>query len=299
MTEVEHGNFLPPAGPPPLLSHDQLFDLTRQGWLRVSLPDTLLEDITALTKQSNSLFDKPHDEKRQLYPARQGTEYGYYAVENEKEYVTFRCRVHADSALEDAARRVWHGAAKFLYRILCDLARAENLTPAMWDDLLDGCLTVPESTEQMTPTLLRTFRYYPGSGFADKHTDLGLLTLCVGTDRGLQVQDISGEEATYIDANGPVVLVASYLAVLSNGAIRPAAHRVVETARGRSSIVFALRPSLKHPIDLSNFGGEGTIHAKDLWEEIQSRTVNINAAKNIRDFQRQRQSNRQRAKGTG
>lgn len=279
-------DFLPPPQPPPLLSDDQILALARNGWLPFTLPEHLQTGLSALSQASKDFFDKPATAKAELYPQAHGTESGFYPVENEKEYVTLRCRVHAGSRLEDLAAQLWSDVAALFHRILSDLAREMDLPHTVWDSLLDGCLDLPPNSDQMTPSLLRLFQYYPGSGFAAKHTDLGFLTLCVGDGRGLQVME-EGSDKKWVDADGPIILAGDVLRILSGNRIRAGLHRVVENPDGRSSIVFALRPSLKHPVDLSQFGLEGVISSDELWSKIKSSKLNINATKEVRERQRE------------
>lgn len=280
-------DFCPPPQPPPLLSDNQILTLAGNGWLPFPLPEYLQANLSALSQASRHFFNQSPAAKAEQYPQGEGTESGFYPVENEKEYVTLRCRVHADSEMEELAARVWSDVAALFHRILSDLAREMDMSHRIWDSLLDGCLQIPPESKLMTPSLLRLFQYYPGSGFAAKHTDLGLLTLCVGDGRGLQVVDQASEKKHWVDADGPVILVGNVLQVLSGNRIRAGVHRVVENPDGRSSIVFALRPSLRHPIDLAHFGLEGAISADELWSMIKSSKLNINATKEVRDRQRE------------
>ena len=172
-----------------------------------------------------------------------------------------------------------------LHRILCDLARANDLSCSVWDQILDGTLTLPDHQKDMTATLLRMFKYLPNQGFADQHTDLGLLTLCAGTQPGLQCLKRDEEEPYWVNAD-PVVLVGQTMRILSDGLIRPGIHKVVPSPKGRFSIVYALRHTFKHQIDLERFGGEGTVDPKKMLEVLKTGVVNINAKKDQRDKQR-------------
>jgi len=303
---MDEGDHPPPPGPPPLLSKDQLLHLARQGWLCLALPESLSQSIADVFRRSSSFFDQSTDEKSQCYPAKLGTEFGYYQVPGEKEYITFRCHVHTSSmtstasaapasavALESSAGHAWREAAIFLYRILCDIARASNLSLSIWDDVLDGTLTMPETEEQVMYTLMRLFRYLPTTGVAEEHTDLGLLTLCVGDGAGLQVLKRArspGEQRAWIEGGvgtaNATVLVGQTLKALSNGLIVAGAHRVVGNPNGRNSVVFALRHSTRHEVDFGQFGGEGRVTPQDLWQTVQAGKVNINTSKERRDRQR-------------
>ena len=278
--------FLPPPHPPQVLDDDQILALAQNGWINYELPQHILNSLEQVSLASKEFFDLSADSKAHKYPQADGTECGYYIVENEKEYVTMRSRVQQNSHLEDVAAKLWSEVTALLHRMLCDLGREMDLPNDIWDKLLDGCLSLPEHASDMTPTLLRLFQYFPKSGFAAKHTDLGFLTLCVGDGRGLQVLK-PGCSDEWVDVDGPVILAGEVLRILSINMIRAGQHRVVENPNGRSSIVFALRPSLKHDIDLDQFGIGGSISAEELWKQIHTRKVNINAIKDIREKQRE------------
>ena len=277
--------FLPPIAPPPLLSESELLHLLQFGWLFISITEPLLGRISRLSKEVARFFDRPEEEKKRLYPASQGTEVGFYPVASEKEYVTFRYHVGAIPELETQIAQVWAEVSLLLHRILCDIARSSEISTTAWDQLLWDSLELPRSADSLdtTTTLLRLFRYYPSGGFAAQHVDIGLLTLCVGDGKGLQVLDASQQPAQWRDVEGPTILVGETLRVLSDGMIRAGTHRVEPNDVGRTSTVFTLRPSLKSTIDLSTFGFEGQVEAKQLWAAIKDSKVNINATKEIRD----------------
>lgn len=297
---VEEGSIaVPPSGPPPLLSESQLVDLANQGWIKIQLPTELSVNIVNLFQESTWFFGQNTEVKTKEYPRSRGTEYGYYEVEGEKEYVTFRRHVHSDPyeteslvLLEQSTAAVWKESARILYRILCDVARASELEVAVWDDMLDGTLSMPHSDKQMTNTLLRVFHYQPSLGHAEAHTDLGLLTLCIGDSHGLQVldrdQSLEGEPV-WIDAPATTgtatVLVSETLRMLSNGTMNTGIHRVVGNPDGRNSAVFALRHSSRHRVDLGLFGGDGKIHPNELYKVMEVGKVNINVVKPEMDRQ--------------
>lgn len=296
---------LPPQGPPPLLSEDQLLDLARQGWLEIALPESMTGAISALLRDSDSFFTHPPAIKKELFPQKQTTEFGYYEVKHEKEYVTFRCRTQQSNTitrdekssamnLELSTARIWSEAGTILHRILCDIARASELDPKVWDAILDGTLEMPVSEELMSYTLMRVFRYLPTIGTADEHTDLGLLTMCIGDRHGLQVCDrinsldsglqwVNASEG----ADHAMILVGQTLKMLSNGSLNAGIHRVTGNPLGRNSIVYALRHSSRNPIDLALFGGDECIRPEELYKVMGVGKVNINAIKDTREKQRE------------
>ncbi|KAK5062702.1 hypothetical protein LTR84_004776 [Exophiala bonariae] len=312
MGDQEPFSALPPQGPPPLLSGSQLLDLARQGWLEIALPDSLAAAIPCLFRDSDSFFANPTSVKKKSFPQKQKTEFGYYEVENEKEYVTFRCRtatssgpeadvqVHESIArasaenLKSATANIWSEGGRMLHRILCDIARASELDIGVWDSILEDTLEMPSSEQEMSYTLMRVFHYLPAMGKADMHSDLGLLTLCIGDRRGLQVCDVvnsSENDLKWIDASEgtktAIVLVGQTLKMLSDGALNAGVHRVAGNPEGRRSIVYALRHSSKNVIDLGRFGREGRIRPDELYKVMGVGRVNINAVRDTRDKQRE------------
>jgi isopenicillin N synthase-like dioxygenase len=283
----------PPPGPPPLLSEPQILTLAHHGHVPISIPPALSAQYAALSAAASSFFDQPQSTKQSTYPPSEGTELGYINVPGEKEYISLRCLTHPDTPLEKLASSVWRDTTALLHRVLGDLSWAMDCPLEAFDPVLDGVSPIPEDLASSTPTLLRMFRYCPDSGIAEPHTDLGLLTLCVGDGQGLQVlvRDEEGglEGARWFDVEGPTLLVGNILRILSGDRVRGGLHRVVGNPDGRSSIVFALRPSLKHEIDMGGFpGGEGTVHMRDMWEKIRKGAYNINAQKEVRERQRER-----------
>ncbi|KAL8651728.1 MAG: hypothetical protein Q9226_004579 [Calogaya cf. arnoldii] len=287
--------FIPPPQPPPILDGNQVLHLAQTGYLQLQPPSNLLACLQDLLELDREFFEQSTSSKEIQFPTAEGTELGYYQVENEKQYVTFRHQYSGDStsALSLAASKFWKFAASFLYRILCDLSTALDIPLSVWDPLLDGCLSMPASRSETTPTLLRLFDYLPGAGAAEKHTDTGFLTLCIGTSPGLQVWNPSDPAAMNIgDAwmdvgTQPTVLVGKTLQWLSAGRVIAGLHRVVPNVDGRQSVVFALRPSLRHPrLDLEPFGEPSVVDVGDVWKEIRGSVFNVNAQTNIRDEQK-------------
>jgi isopenicillin N synthase-like dioxygenase len=299
----------PPAGPPPLLTQDQLLQLAQQGWLALTLPDEFATSISNLFDKSTSFFDLDDAEKQTLFPTKLGTEFGFYHVPNEKEYITYRCRIHGATSitngeshtstqaqqLEDSVAEAWQHCGLLLYRILCDLARWSDLDVSVWNNILDGTLSLPESEDKMSYTLMRVFQYLAWTGCAEKHSDLGLLTLCVGNGRGLEVLDrVQSTKQTHVwispeaRPSHVTILTGSTLRALSNNAFNTGVHRVVSNPQGRNSIVFALRHTARHDIDFRPFGGDGVVSPAELWDFVKADRVNINSLKELRERQREK-----------
>ncbi|KAI4251980.1 MAG: hypothetical protein LQ352_004543 [Teloschistes flavicans] len=288
--------FLPPMHPPPLLDSLKVHRLAETGYLPVDLPSALTNSINELLTLDRAFFAEHTDLKSQEFPAAEGTELGYYHVANEKEYLTFRHQntstAELPQSLSIAAARFWSLAAALLHRVLCDLTTSLNIPLESWDSLLDGCLSMPASRSETTPTLLRLFNYFPGAGSAERHADTGLLTLCIGTAPGLQVWEPSAppSNGNWIDVGSQAtLLIGKTLHWLSARRLRAGVHRVVPNDEGRQSIVFALRPSLRRPIiDLRPFGEPRVVDMRAIWKEIRGSLFNVNAATKIREAQKER-----------
>lgn len=286
----EQDAFAAPPGPPPLLSDAQIVSLATQGHLLLPLPPDLTAGYEELFNLASDFFSQPDTAKSSLYPNSHGLELGYTHVVGEKEYLTLRNALHPDANLEKVATRVWHDTAALLHRVLADVARGLALSGSgqIWETLLDGCLDLPSSEKDATPTILRLFQYAPNSGLAEKHTDIGLLTLCVTQGSGLQVLVHEETEWAWRDVEGPTLLIGGALRILVGNRVRAGLHRVVANPEGRKSAVFALRPSLRHQIDLEKFGGGVNVGVKEFWENIKSSRYNVNAPKDMREQQKEK-----------
>ncbi|KAI4177498.1 MAG: hypothetical protein LQ343_000479 [Gyalolechia ehrenbergii] len=285
--------FTPPPNPPPLLNEDQVNQLAQSGFLPLDIPASLAFASEDLFELSGNFFAEPLASKETQYPQAEATELGYYHIPQEKEYLTFRHRTSLNS-LNYSTSKFWSLASSFLHRILCDLSIAFSVPLLAWDPLLDGCLSIPSSRRAATPTLLRLFNYFPNSGAAESHTDIGLMTLCIGTAPGLQVSSRASPSAASLDgqwldvSTKPAVLVGKTLQWLSGGRLKAGLHRVVANPEGRQSIVFALRPSLRtRYFDLAPFGESSVVDLVGVWQEIRGSVFNVNAQTRIRTAQKE------------
>jgi hypothetical protein len=338
------GSDIPSPPPPPLLSDEALDRLCDQGWLRITLPPDLLAAAQSLQNHAAGFFDRSStDEKRDGYPSKHNTEFGYYLVEGEKEYLTFRCRTRAPSSspLEEAAATFWAGMMTLMTRVLSDaLSSYLEIDSTVWDDVLipqkarpaspTTTVTMPANEADIhSGTLLRLFRYFSSnshggrttegeddmSGGAGMHTDLGLLTLCIG-QRGLECFDFTRQQyidvldapavtvghepdqtkpyTTHHERNddhpdkdlGAVLLIGQTIRGLTHQHLPAGIHRVKPpAATGRESMVFALRHGYGD-IDLRPWGlGEGKVRAKDLYRWLGVGKVSVNAAAEVREQQ--------------
>lgn len=304
----------PPPAPPPYLSSAEREQLATNGHLSLPLPPALAAQYTALFSAGKTFFALSQAQKQTLYPSPpKSTEQGYTSIPSEKEYLTIRHHPSSTSPPTLSSpipntqlASLWHSTAHLLHRVLADLSDAIGIDIHAWDPLLDGCLSLPETEDDATPSLLRVFRYDAGSGAAERHRDLGLLTLCVCAGRGLQVLDSGSasaggdggvddsdvRESGWRDASEVTVLVGDSLWLLSCGRVKAGVHRVVPNEEGRMSIVFALRMATRHEVDTRPFGGEEVVRSQDLWDRIWRSRVNVNAQKDVREEQKRRRMRR-------
>ena len=300
---MSSAELIAPSYPPPLLDETQILSLARDGFLTLSLSSTHTQCLEELFIEIRSFFSKDEKAKTVAYPPSEGMEKGYAQLAGEKEYITFRHYIKPDSPepLERSSKIAWDLTAALLHRVLCDLSSALEIPLEAWDPLLDGCLSMPEKMDQSTPTLLRLFNYLPSAGTAETHSDIGFLTLCLGTGNGLQVRprldatdDTNGETdrsnsyLPWLDVSTqPTILIGKTLSLLSGGRLKTGIHRVTANPLGRQSIVFALRPSLRHPrLDLRPFGEENVVEIADVWRRIRASVFNVNAHKADRESQK-------------
>lgn len=278
---------LPPPHPPPLLNSDQLEQLILQGHLPITVPQ-LQQCLSTLSSASSAFFQNSAEIKLATYPSSHHTESGYYSVPDQKEYVTFRSIRNETSSsrdLDEAVEQMWQLTSTLLIRVLSDLSNAIGVPYSFWEPILDGCLTVPHGElDENLPSLLRVFKYLPDKGVSDVHTDNGLLTFCDGRDHGLQVwvKDYSfgGAPVGYWeDAKGPTILIGDTLRILSMNRMAAGRHRVVANENGRSSIVFALRASLRGgEVDLTPVGDVGNkVTMRALHEHMNKSKWNVNS----------------------
>lgn len=288
----------PTASPSKLLDQGDIDHLIRQGYLCLDLEARLADLCRSLFVLSETFLAYQDDTKQALYPKSQGTELGYYSIGGEKQYVTLRHAISratgaegSESAaqLEAVAAALWKRSAELLMSILHQISDALEISNEAWAPMLDGCLELPKTAAEMTPTLLRLFKYLPSTGVAEEHLDLGMLTLCVGGGKGLQVKG-PDKGSLWQDVEGPCILTGRTLHMLSGQEVTPGLHRVVGNPDGRSSIVFALRPSTRNPIPLESFGGEGVVPGEEMWQQVQHGVRNINATKDTRDPEKQKKS---------
>lgn len=281
--------------------------LAYQGYLNINLAPHLQSLYRDLFQEADRFFAEADSTKTLLHPLSPAgsileSEGGYVRVENEKEYLTLRHYTspsEAPSDLERLAAETWHDTAALLHRVLVDLARAapalttSTSAGAVWDPILEGCLDMPATAEEArsSPTILRLFRYEAGAGgTSEAHRDIGLLTLCVCTEPGLQVYGGTadgGGPGRWVDCGSATVLVGNVLRSLTGNRLRSGLHRVVATPGGRRSIVFALRPSFRHVVNLECLGGPRDMTVMGVWKLWSKGRFNVNATPEERKRQKE------------
>lgn len=145
-------------------------------------------------------------------------------------------------------------------------------------------------TETETTTFMRLFQYYPDGGGAEQHIDLGLLTLCCGSDSGLEAVEHGPDASRWIATQKPVVLIGRMAAMLLQRKVRAGRHRVASNPNGRLSLVLALRPCLRTPVELldpESGDGPKSISVREYWAKTTKAGYNVNAKKDLREKQRE------------
>jgi isopenicillin N synthase-like dioxygenase len=294
----EQASYAPPPGPPPgipklvdfpFLSSEQFQILYSQGFARVSLPPdhALLKAATALFSTSRAFFNQTSEEKQQFHRSnllpdssadgsnsrKQSYGHGWFRVEGEKEMLTVRCtRQLCPPEVTEDARNLWQECGNFMQAMVHAIEASLGLDSGAFDNVVREECLLPAN--EIHETLLRMFRYERASDpriVSEKHRDIGILSLVIGSSPGLEVWDSTitrkdpltgiAREGSWVpieeDGNkvgGPTLtfLVGETLTTLSNDLYKPGIHRVsvppadpscsTGDAKYRYSIVFALRP---------------------------------------------------------
>ena len=304
--------------------------LAVQGWLPLVLADhpDLVEAYSALLQAATSFFALPEGSpQKAAYRAVSGalaSEEGYSKIPDEKSILTIKVADHSPELLREQARRAWDITGSFLSSILEAIAKTLELEPLVFGTFVDPCKSLPK--EKRTPTLLRMFRYDRPTGReakvnAERHKDLGLLSLVVGHSPGLHAfNTVTGlwvpiEDDAVLPPGArtrsggltATLLGGETLAFLSRGQYKAGVHGVVcapplpdlGSDPYRYSIVFTLRPAVA-PIYTRNFESKVTGYfeegeraegesSAELFGRIRNSHYNVNAAPEIRERQRERQ----------
>lgn len=313
--------------PVPVSDDHALQFLAEEGYLPLALGDHagMVQAYTDLFAQSRKFFDLPADShQKTAYQAVSGpaaSEEGYSKIPGEKSIITTRTSDRCPEILHDQLKTAWDLTGAFMQKIASAIARTLELDPEVFTPFVEPCATL---TTTKTPTQLRMFRYDRPSGTeptvnAEKHKDLGLLSLVIGHTPGLQVLDssetrwISIEEPPAIHTESTArsggltatLLGGETLNFLSRNNYKAGVHRVVCAPASvtndpyRFSIVFTLRPAVA-PLYTKNFESAVTgefepqeridgASSSALFGNIMRTHWNINAAKDVREKQREDQ----------
>lgn len=301
--------------------------LATEGYLPLALADHpgLVDAYMSLFDRAFRFFalteDSPQKTDYQAISGPAASEEGYSRIPNEKSIMTIKWAGHCPEILYDQAKAAWDLSGDFLNNVSHAIARTLNLEPNVFETLVKPCTTLPDHEKK--PTLLRMFRYDRPAGpdpivNAERHKDLGLLSLVVGHSPGLHVlsrssglwlpieEDICLPPGTKTRSRGltATLLVGKTLAFLTRGQYKAGAHGVVcappspENGNDpfRYSIVYTLRPAVT-PLFTKHFESdivgrfpaehtaEGT-SSMELFRRIKNSHYNVNVGPEIRDKQK-------------
>ena len=320
-------------GPAQVSDDHALHFLAEEGYLPIALADHpgMLDAYNNLFAQSHKFFDLPTDtDQKTKYRAASGTaasEEGYSQIPGEKCILTTRTSDRCPEILQEQLKTAWDITGAYMQKIMVAIANTLCLNPDVFEPFVSPCATL---TNTKTPTQLRMFRYDRPVGTeptvnAEKHKDLGLLSLVIGHSPGLQVLEssagawISIEEPPAIPAHATTrsnsltatLLGGETLSLLTRNKYKAGVHRVVcapaSVAKDpyRFSIVFTLRPAVA-PLYTRNFESNitGAFEESEKIEGESSAVVfdrvmkshwNINAAKDVRERQKEAQRKKHEA----
>ncbi|KAL6721763.1 hypothetical protein ACLMJK_000868 [Lecanora helva] len=319
--------------PAPVSDDRALHFLAEEGYLPIALADHpgMLDAYIELFAQSQKYFDLPADsDQKTRYQAVSGpaaSEEGYSKIPGEKCILTTRTSNRCPPILQKQLEATWSVTGTFMQNIMAAIANTLHLKGNPFEPFVAPCATL---TDKKTSTQLRMFRYDRPTGEeptvnAEMHKDLGLLSLVIGHSPGLQVLDSSG--STWISIEEPpalpphaaarsngltaTLLGGQTLSFLTRNNYKAGVHRVVcapaSVAKDpyRFSVVFTLRPAIA-PLYTKDFesdvvgkfeegermeGGSSGV----LFDRIMKSHWNVNAAKDVRERQREEQRKRREA----
>ncbi|KAF6238054.1 hypothetical protein HO173_003688 [Letharia columbiana] len=316
--------------------------LASEGYLPLALSDHpgMVEAYTQLFAQTSKFFnlppDSPEKTNHQAASGAAASEEGYSQIPHEKCIMTVKTSTHCPSTLRPELHTAWDLTGAFLASITTAIAHTLSLDPAVFSPFVAPCTAFPPT--ERTPTLVRMFRYdRPAAATAgprvnaEKHKDLGLLSLVVGRSPGLQALDPSSNAWVSVEdeANLPpgavarsggltaTLLAGETLAFLSRGVYRAGVHRVVCAPSAennaadpyRFSIVYTLRaaPAPLFTRDFESgvvgaFGPGERVEGESsavMFERIMRTHWNVNAAPGVREEQRRKFEGRNGGGGVG
>lgn len=194
-----HSSPLPTMTASDASDDEALHFLATQGFLPLMLAnyDGMVEAYTRLFDLSSAYFSLPETSAQKIdFQARNPTrasEEGYSNIASEKSILTVRTLDRCPEMLREHMQSPWAITARLLEDVARSIAQSLGLRDDVFAPFIQPCCTLDQS--KRTPTLLRMFRYdRPPSGAeptlsAERHKDLGILSLVVGHSPGLQVLD--------------------------------------------------------------------------------------------------------------
>lgn len=304
---------------------EALHFLATQGYLPLQLADHdgLVDAYSKLFKLSAAYFDLPEDSPEktvaQAPSGSRASEQGYSKIGGEKSILTVRTHETCPQMLHDQLSITWSLTGSFLDTVCKSIAATLQLDPEVFTPFTEPCCKLPSG--KRTPTLLRMFRYDRPVGdepivTAEKHKDIGILSLVVGHSPGLQVLDSAANIWVPVEEDAVVpedaktrsggmtatLLSGETMAFLTRGKYNAGVHRVLcapaKDDPYRFSIVFALRPAAapvftktfesdavgEFPPDLRMDGQSSALFL----QQIVATHWNVNIAKYIRDKQQKK-----------
>ena len=309
--------------------------LAAEGFLPLLLADHegMPEAYSSLFNSSRQFFDLPEDSlHKTAFQAASGSaasEEGYSDLPGEKSILTVKTLSRCPELLQQQVEVAWNMTGAFLADVTRQIASSLGLRPDVFDPFVGPCCVLPQ--ERRTPTLLRMFRYIrPQEGKAkinaERHKDIGLLSLVIGHSPGLEVLDIATgvwnaiESEDFVPEDAKIqsrgltatLLVGETMSLLTRGKYKAGVHRVLcapdRDNPYRFSIVYTLRPAVA-PIYTKLFESEIVGHfapeeqmdgqsSKELFGRIRSSHWNVNVVKDLREEQQKRLGAKARATET-
>lgn len=312
--------------------HIALRFLANEGFLPLDLSDHegMVDTFSDLFLSTSAFFSLPEDNAQKVEClAKDGpaaSEEGYSRIPEEKSILTIKTSNRCPEILRAEASQAWDLTGTFMESILEAIASILGLDSSVFSPFVKPCKSLPQA--ERTPTLLRMFRYDRPEGpdekvNAERHKDLGLLSLVVGHSPGLQARSPTTDRWVAVEEDNclppglrsrskgltATLLVGETLSFLTRDKYKAGVHGVVTAPKAndpyRYSIVFALRPAVA-PMFTKDFesprvgqfppnqqaNGESST---ELFKRIRTSHWNVNIKPEIRERQKDKQRRKQLA----
>ena len=299
--------------------------LASEGYLPLLLAnhDGMVEAFSNLFNSARQFFDFPENSpQKTTFQAASGSaasEEGYSDLPGEKSIMTIKTLRRCPKILQQHAETAWNLTGALLAEVTRQIASSLDLQPDVFAPFVEPCCVLP--LEKRTPTLLRMFRYLRPQGEeptinAERHKDIGLLSLVIGHSPGLEVLNPTTGTWEAIESDGFVpddakvrsrgltatLLTGETMSLLTRGKYNAGIHRVLcaplKDNPYRFSIVFTLRPAVAS-VYTKLFESEAVGHfapeeqmdgmsSAVLFQRIRSSHWNVNVVKDLREEQQKR-----------